>query len=143
MSDLHLWLGVAVMATNGAAAVWGAVSWLRGEPSVAFWYLLRIAQASVTAQVVLGLLLLARGDSAPDGLHVAYGISPLVVTLFSEGFRVAVAQREVEAVGDVEALDRPDQIILARRVALAEMGVMTIGLILIVTLALRAMQSGG
>ena len=138
-----MWLGVAVMATNGCAAAWGAVSWLRGEPSVVFWYLLRIAQASVTAQVVLGLLLLARGDSAPDGLHVAYGISPLVVTLFSEGFRVAVAQREVEAVGDVQALERRDQIILARRVALAEMGVMTIGLILIVTLSLRAMQSGG
>jgi hypothetical protein len=143
LSDLHLWLGVAVMAANGGAAAWGAVSWLRGEPSIVFWYLLRIAQASVTAQVVLGLLLLARGDSSPDGLHIAYGISPLVVTLFSEGFRVAVAQREVEAVGDVEALDRPDQIILARRVALAEMGVMTIGLILIVTLSLRAMQSGG
>ena len=131
------------MATNGAAGGLGAVSWLRGEPSVVFWYLLRMAQASVTAQVVLGLLLLARGDSSPDGLHIAYGISPLVVTLFSEGFRVAAAQREVEAVGDVEALERPDQILLARRVALAEMGVMTIGLILIVTLAIRAMQSGG
>jgi hypothetical protein len=138
-----MWLGVAVMATNGAAAGWGAVAWVRGEPSVVFWYLLRVAQAAVTAQVVLGLLLLARGDSAPDGLHIAYGVSLLVISLFSEGFRVAVAQREVEAVGDVEALDRADQIVLARRVALAEMGVMTIGLILIVTLALRAMQSGG
>lgn len=143
MSDLHLWLGVAVMVTNGVGAAWGAVAWLRGEPSVVFWYLLRAAQATVTVQVVLGLLLLARGDSSPDGLHIAYGISLLVISLFSEGFRVAVAQREVEAAGDVEALDRTDQILLARRVALAEMGVMTIGLILIVTLALRAMQSGG
>ena len=56
---------------------------------------------------------------------------------------MAAAQREVEAAGDVEALDRPEQIMLARRVALAEMGVMTIGLLLVVTLALRAMQSGG
>jgi hypothetical protein len=143
LTDLHLWLGVAVMAANGAAGAWGAVAWLRGEPSVVFWYLLRVAQAVVAAQVALGLLLLARGDSAPDGLHIAYGVSLLVISLFSEGFRVAVAQREVEAVGDVEALDRADQIVLARRVALAEMGVMTIGLILIVTLALRAMQSGG
>ena len=143
MTDLHLWLGVAVMASNVLAGAWGAVAWVRGEPSVAFWYLLRVAQATVTAQVVLGLLLLARGDSAPDGLHIAYGISLLVISLFSEGFRVAVAQREVEAAGDLDALDRTEQIVLARRVALAEMGVMTIGLILIVTLALRAMQSGG
>ena len=32
---------------------------------------------------------------------------------------------------------------LARRVALAEMGVMTIGALLILTLALRAYQTGG
>ena len=56
---------------------------------------------------------------------------------------MAAAQREVEAAGDVEALERPEQIMLARRVALAEMGVMTIGLLLVVTLSLRAMQSGG
>ena len=143
MSDLHIWLGVAVLAANGLAGAWGAVAWLRGEPSVAFWYMLRTAQATVAAQVVLGLLLLARGDSSPDGLHVAYGISPLVVALVSEGLRVAAAQREVEAAGDVDALGRPEQILLARRVALAEMGVMTIGLLLVVTLALRAMQSGG
>jgi len=132
-----------VLAANGVAGVWGAVAWLRGEPSVVFWYLLRVAQATVAAQVVLGLLLLARGDSSPDGLHIAYGVSPLVVALVSEGLRVAAAQREVEAAGDVEALDRPEQIMLARRVSLSEMGVMTIGLLLVVTLALRAMQSGG
>ena len=143
MSDLHIWLGGAVLATNGIAAAWGAVAWLRGEPSVSFWYLLRVAQGTVAVQVVLGLLLVARGDAAPDGLHIAYGISPLVVSLFSEGFRVAAAQREVEAAGDLDALERPEQILLARRVSLAEMGVMTIGLLLVVTLALRAMQSGG
>jgi hypothetical protein len=143
MSGFHMWLGVAVLAANGAAGAWGAVAWLRGEPSVAFWYLLRAAQASVAAQVVLGLLLVARGDSSPDGLHIAYGVSPLVISLFSEGFRLAAAQREIEAAGDVDALERPGQIMLARRVALAEMGVMTIGLLLIVTLSLRAMQTGG
>jgi len=138
-----MWLGVAVLASNGLGAAWGAVSWLRGDPSVVFWYLLRVAQASVAAQVVGGLLLLARGDSAPDGLHIAYGISPLVIAFVSEGFRVAVAQRELEGIDDLEGLERKQQVLLARRIALAEMGVMTIGLLLVVTLALRAMQSGG
>ncbi len=119
------------------------MAWLNGRTSVAFWTLLRVAQACVVAQVVLGLLLLASGESAPDGLHIAYGISPLVVTLVTEGLRVTVAQKELEGIEDIEALDRREQMLLARRVAHSEMGVMTVGLLLILTLALRAFQTGG
>ena len=132
-----------MLATNLLAGGWGAVAWLRREPSIWFWYFLRAAQAAVVAQVVLGLILLARGETAPDGLHVAYGISPLLITLFSEGMRVGAAQRELEDVGDVEALERSEQVAIARRVALAEMAVMTIGALLILTLALRAYATGG
>jgi hypothetical protein len=138
-----MWVGIAVLATNAAAGGWGAVAWLRNDPSVWFWYFLRAAQAAVAAQVVLGLILLARGETAPDGLHVAYGVAPLVITLFSEGMRVGAAQRELEDVADIEALERPEQVAIARRVALAEMGVMTIGALLILTLALRAYATGG
>jgi hypothetical protein len=56
--------------------------------------------------------------------------------------RFGVAQRELEDVEDIEALDRDEQVALARRVALNEMGVMTIGALLILTLALRAYQTG-
>lgn len=138
-------LGIAVLLTNAVAAGWGAVGWLRknARAALAFWPLLRAAQACVVIQVVVGLLLLARGESAPDGLHVIYGITPLFVTLISEGMRAGVAQRELEDVEDVDALDRPAQIALARKVALGEMGVMTIGALLILTLALRAYQTGG
>ena len=138
-------LGIAVLLTNAVAAGWGAVGWLRknARAALVFWPLLRVAQACVVIQVVLGLLLLARGESAPDGLHVVYGITPLFVTLISEGMRAGVAQRELEDVEDVDALDRPAQVALARKVALGEMGVMTIGALLILTLALRAYQTGG
>ena len=44
---------------------------------------------------------------------------------------------------DVDALAREEQVALARRVALGEMGVMTVGALLILTLALRAFQTGG
>jgi hypothetical protein len=132
-----------VLATNAGAAAWGAVSWLQGRPSVWFWYLLRVAQIVVAVQVVIGLVLLARGDKAPDGLHVAYGLAPLVVSLVSEGMRFGAAQRELEGVEDLEGLGREEQIALARRVTLAEMGVMTIGALLILTLALRGYQTGG
>ena len=138
-------VGIAVLATNLVAAAWGAIGWARKDAraSIVFWPLLRVAQATVVVQVVIGLLLVARGSSSPDGLHIAYGVSPLVVSLVSEGMRAAVAQRELEDVEDVDALERSEQIALAKRVALGELGVMTVGALLILTLALRAYQTGG
>jgi hypothetical protein len=137
--------GIAVLVANAAAAGWGAVAWLRKDArgSIVFWPLLRVAQATVVVQVVIGLLLLARGESSPDGLHIAYGIAPLLITLVSEAMRAGVAQRELDSVDDLEALDRPQQVAVARHVALGEMGVMTVGALLILTLALRAYQTGG
>ncbi len=138
-------VGIAVLATNLVAAAWGAIGWVRRDAraSILFWPLLRSAQATVVIQAVLGLLLVARGASSPDGLHIAYGIAPLIISLVSEGMRVAVAQRELEDVEDVDALERSEQVELAKRVALGEMGVMTVGALLILTLALRAFQTGG
>ena len=135
-------VGITVLATNGVAGAWGAVAWLRKDPSVWFWYLLRAAQAAVVVQAVIGFGLLAQGLRAPDGLHAVYGFAPLLITLISEGMRVGAAERELEGV-DIEGLDRDGQIAVARRVALAEMGVMTIGVLMILTLALRAYQTGG
>jgi len=138
-------VGIAVLATNLMAAGWGVIGWLRKDAraSIVFWPLLRAAQATVVVQAVLGFLLVARGASAPDGLHIAYGVAPLIVSLVSEGMRVGIAQRELEGVEDVDALERSEQVALAKRVALGEMAVMTVGALLILTLALRAYQTGG
>jgi pseudouridine-5'-phosphate glycosidase len=138
-------VGIAVLATNLVAAGWGVIGWLRKDAraSIVFWPLLRLAQATVVIQAVVGFLLVARGASSPDGLHIAYGVAPLVVALVSEGMRVGIAQRELEGVDDLEALERTEQVTLAKRIALGEMGVMTVGALLILTLALRAYQTGG
>jgi pseudouridine-5'-phosphate glycosidase len=138
-------VGIAVLATNLVAAGWGVIGWLRKDAraSIVFWPLLRLAQATVVIQAVIGFLLVARGASSPDGLHIAYGVAPLVIALVSEGMRVGIAQRELEGVEDLEALERPEQVALAKRIALGEMGVMTVGALLILTLALRAYQTGG
>jgi hypothetical protein len=64
-----------------------------------------------------------------------------VVSLVSEGMRVGAAQRELDELEDgrdLEALERAEQARIARRVVRREMGVMTVGALLIVTLALRA-----
>jgi hypothetical protein len=143
LKDVHLVAGIAVLASNLLAAGWGAVAWLRKEPSVWFWYVLRTAQAIVVAQVTLGLVLLATGHHAADALHYVYGISPLLVTLVTEGMRAGAAQHELAGVEDVNALTRAEQRAVARAVVLREMGVMTIGALLITTLALRAATTGG
>ncbi len=142
MSGLHAAIGIGVLASNALAAGWGAVAWSRKDPSVTFWPLLRVAQVFVVVQAVLGFLLLAQGDRAHDDLHVLYGIAPLVVSLVSESMRVGVAQRELEEIEDVEALEHREQVTIARRIALGEMGIMTVGALLILTLALRAYQTG-
>lgn len=143
MTTVHIVVGIAVLATNGVTGIWGGVAWSQGISTQAFWWLLRTAQASVAVQVAIGLILVARGASPPDGLHIAYGVSPLVVTLVSEGMRVSVAQKVLEEIPDLDALTRAEQIAIARKVALSEMGVMTVGALLILTLALRAFQTGG
>ena len=143
MTEFHAALGIAVIATNALAGGWGGVAWLRRSPSVVFWYLLRAAQVTVVAQVALGLALLLTGRDSPDSLHFVYGIAPLVVSLVSESMRVGAATRELDDAGDIERLDRAEQAAIARRVVRREMGVMAVGALLIVTLALRAAVVSG
>ena len=131
------------MGANAVVAAWGAIAWLRSEPSVWFWYLLRVAQAVVVVQVAVGMWLLISGNQPEDELHYLYGVAILAVTMVSEGMRIGAAQRELDQVDDLDALDKAEQAALARRVVLREMGVMTIGTLLIVTLALRAGASAG
>lgn len=142
MASVHASVGIAVLCTSALAAGWGSVAWVRREPSVWFWYLLRVAQVVVVAQVLLGMWLLISGNQPRDELHYLYGVAILAVTMVSEGMRVGAAQAELDQV-DVEALAKPEQAALARRVVMREMGVMTIGTLLVVTLALRAGASAG
>ena len=130
------------MGFNALAAVWGGVAWVRRVPATSFWPVLRVAQATVALEVLAGVVLWLGGTEPPDSLHYLYGIAPLVVTLFAEGMRVGAAQREVAEVdGPLDDLPRREQVLLARRIVLREIGVMTIGTLLVVTLMLRATGS--
>lgn len=143
MKDVHAVVGIATLFLNVVAAVWGGVAWLRSDPSVSFWYVLRVAQLAVVGSVVLGLVRLASGASPSDKLHYVYGVAPLVIAVVTEAMRAGAAAREVaEVEGDVEALPHREKVLLARRVVVREIGIMTVGVILVVTLLLRAAQSG-
>src|SRR4029453_17821098 len=101
MAEFPLGVGVAVLALNLVAGVWGAVAWLTDRASLFFWYVLRAAQASVVFQVLLGLTLLVLGYEAEDPIHYMYGSAPLLVNLFAEGMRAGAAQREIPPGGGV------------------------------------------
>jgi hypothetical protein len=141
LTEVHLVVGIAVMVLNLVAGVWGVAAWAARRASVRFWYVLRTAQGAIVLQVLLGAVLLISGREAKDGIHYMYGSAPLLVNLFAEGMRVGAAQRELEEVDDFESLERRDQILLARRIVLREIGVMTISALLVTTLLLRAAGS--
>ncbi len=138
MTAVHETFALVALAANVGAAAWGAICWSQGIPSKAFWYALRVAQLTVVVQVILGLVLLAEGKRPADDLHYVYGVVPLIVALVSEAMRVGASQAELAVVDDPDALPRRDRILLARRIVLREIGIMTVGLLLVVTLLLRA-----
>jgi ABC-type phosphate transport system auxiliary subunit len=137
MADVHLVAGVALLALNLLAAVWGGVAWLRDQASIAFWYLLRAAQVSVFVQVMLGALLVVTGHEAADGLHYVYGFLPLPVSLLAEAARAGAADREIGEL-EFEALGAERQRGIALAIVRREMGIMTVSCIVIFLLALRA-----
>ena len=142
METVHLILGIAVLATNLVAGAWGAVAWLRARPSVAFWYLLRVAQAAVVVQVLAGAILLLLGDEAPDGLHYVYGVLPLLVTLLAEGARAGAAERELAGL-DFDSLPEDRQRLLALAIVRRETGIMAVSALVVLFLALRAAGTSG
>jgi hypothetical protein len=137
MLTVHLITGVTVLVTNLLAGAWGAWAWYERKPSVAFWYLLRIAQIAVVVQVALGGALLLDGRESGDGLHYLYGVLPVVITLLAEGARVVASEHEMEGL-DFESLPRERQRAVAIAVTRRETGIMAVSALVIFGLALRA-----
>jgi hypothetical protein len=137
MEDLHVWTGIAVLATNLVAALWGGAAWLRREPSVAFWYLLRVAQAAVLVQVLFGTALVLSGREPPDGLHYVYGLLPLLVSFLAEGARAGVSERELEGL-DFDSLPEARRRAIALVITRNETGIMALSALVVFGLALRA-----
>ncbi|MFI5122498.1 MAG: hypothetical protein ACHQJ5_06340 [Vicinamibacteria bacterium] len=142
METVHLIVGIGVLVTNLAAGAVGGVAWLRHEPSVSFWYLLRVAQAAVVLQVLLGAILVLLGNEAADGLHYVYGVLPLLVTLLAEAARAGAAERELEGL-DFDSLPKDRQHRFALAIVRRETGIMTVSALVVFGLALRAAGTSG
>jgi hypothetical protein len=142
MAELHLVVGLCVLALNLAAGLLGGYSWLRDQASVPFWYLLRAAQVAVFIQVMLGMLLVFAGHEPPDDLHYVYGMLPLLVSLLAEGARAGAANQELAGL-DFDSLPEQRQRQLALAIVRREMGIMAVSCWVIFFLALRAAGTSG
>ncbi|MGZ8666611.1 MAG: hypothetical protein ACXWZM_05825 [Solirubrobacterales bacterium] len=142
MAELHLVVGLGVLALNLAAGLLGGYCWLRDQASVPFWYLLRAAQVAVFIQVMLGTLLVFAGHQSPDDLHYLYGMLPLLVSLLAEGARAGAAGQELAGL-DFDSLPEQRQRQLALAIVRREMGIMAVSCWVIFFLALRAAGTSG
>jgi hypothetical protein len=143
LAELHLVVGVAVMASNLVAGLWGLGAWAADRASVGFWYALRVAQGTVVLQVILGAILLLMGREPSDPWHYMYGTAPLLVNLFAEGMRVGAAQREIPEGVVFDTLPAIEQRTIALRIVRRETLVMALAALLVVAFAVRAAQVSG
>jgi hypothetical protein len=98
MKDIHLIFGVITIVLTAVAAAWGAWCWWRVRASPWFWRLLRASQVAVVIQAALGGVLVLMGHK-PPGLHVLYGVLPLLVSFFAEQLRISAAQMVLDQRG--------------------------------------------
>ncbi len=143
VKEVHIVVGTAAIALNALAGVYGAWRWWRVEPhSRSFWLLLRAGQAVVVIEAALGGVLDLEHHKAP-GLHVLYGLLPLLVAFIAEQLRIASAQmvldaRGLESASAIGALPSEDQRSLVVTILRRELGVMTLAAFVIVGLLARA-----
>jgi hypothetical protein len=142
VTEVHLTVGILVVASNLFAGLWGGIAWLRSVPTVGFWYALRVAQVAVVLQVALGSILLLSGHEADSGLHYLYGVLPLGVSLLAEGARAGAAERELVGL-DFESLPKARQQSIAMEIVRRETGIMAVSALVIFGLTLRAATTGG
>ncbi len=142
MADVHLVVGIGVLVANLTAGAVGGIAWFRSRPSVAFWYILRVAQAIVVLQLLLGTILILGGHEAPDDLHYVYGVLPLAVALLGEAMRAQVAARELEGI-DFDSLPADRQQRFAAEIVRRETGIMAVSAWVVFFLALRAAGTSG
>jgi hypothetical protein len=142
VTAVHIALGVALIAVNAAAGLYGAFAWWRDRPAPGFWPLLRIGQALVMIEAVDGGILLILGRDLPE-LHLIYGLLPLGVSFVAEQLRLVAADTELgrrglEGRADVEALPEAEQRALVEAILRREMGVMAASALVVAVLGVRA-----
>jgi hypothetical protein len=147
VKDVHIAVGVLAIALNALAALFGGWCWWRARPSQWFWRVLRAGQIAVVVEVVLGGVLRLTGHKTP-GLHILYGVLPLLVAILAEQLRAATAQMVLDSRGfesneEVAELPPEEQRGLVVAILQREIGVMALSAVVVVVLLARAAATAG
>ena len=142
MTAVHIALGVALIAVNLAAGLYGAWAWWQWRDAPGFWPLLRAGQLLVAIEAVIGLVLSLSGEELPP-LHLVYGLTPLAVAFLAEQLRLVAAQteldhRKLEGRDAVAALPEAERQELVRAIVRREVGVMAASALVVALLGVRA-----
>jgi hypothetical protein len=146
MKEVHLVVGVVTIALTAAAAAYGGWCWWRARSDAWFWRILRASQVAVVVQAALGGVLVLMGHK-PPGLHVLYGVLPLLVSFFAEQLRVSAAQmvldqRGFESAQEVGKLPEAQQRELVVTILQREVGFMALAALVNLVLLARAAMTG-
>jgi hypothetical protein len=84
MSEVHTWVGFAVVALFAIGWIWplGALAARRG-PGEWYWHWLTAAQIAAGLQALIGIGLLLLGRRPTDWLHYVYGFGPLLILVIA------------------------------------------------------------
>jgi hypothetical protein len=142
VTAVHIALGVALIAVNLAAGLYGAWAWWQWRDAPGFWPLLRAGQLLVAIEAVIGLVLSLSGEELPP-LHLVYGLTPLGVAFLAEQLRLVAAQteldhRKLEGRDAVAALPEAERQELVRAIVRREVGVMAASALVVALLGVRA-----
>jgi hypothetical protein len=147
VKSVHAAVGIATISLTAGALLIGAWCWWRVRTTTWFWRVLRVSQGAVVVQVALGGVLVVLGHK-PPGLHVLYGVLPLLVSFIAEQLRVASAQTVLDARGfasaqEVGALPAEEQRVVVASILQREVMVMTLACLVNVVLLARAASTAG
>jgi hypothetical protein len=142
VTGVHIAVGVALVAVNLVAGLYGGWAWSQWREAPGFWTLLRAGQLLVAIEAVIGLVLVL-GDKELPPLHLVYGLTPLAVAFLAEQLRIVAAQseldhRKLEGRGAIAALSETERQELIRAILRREVGVMAASAMVVAVLGVRA-----
>lgn len=96
VTQIHLGLGILVIAINLVVGLWGLVVW-RGRLAAGriFAQALAASQTVIFGQAVIGLLLLSQNLRAAQQLHYVYGLLPAALVIFAYSARRDDSRRNI------------------------------------------------
>lgn len=94
LAEFHDWFSWVVMLGNAVAGGWALGAHyrpqLQGWP---LWAFIAVAQGTVFAQVIVGVVLENRSDADPGDLHRLYGFAAIAAVAIIYAYRVQLAHR--------------------------------------------------